>query len=463
MPPTAPGPIPAGPPPARPANPFAGLPLTDFVRDGAALVFLFSVLGTTWQLPGDNGGDEWWVVLSVLLAAASLAVPYLSRADLIPGWSLAHYRITKIGLCLPLAASVVGALINELVHVGDDFEGGIGVAVGFALAGLALAVQPRVADDPHHGEDPIWHRAAVMAGLAAVAVGTLQFIGFVIDNSDDVFDEPLLFVSLVLLTVGLLLAMFLWPLLDVIARKPGAPLVWSVIGFTLLGTALLGQADDGGALFFWPPAEKWSGFLGYGGTFVLGAAIGLGAAAAIGRRTATAGVHPYTTWIRTASAALLVSAAGSAVAVVGFAFGVAVDLDNLEAAQVVVVVLVVVTAVSAYLAHMLLADPARNRITVLGLAGGTIVLGFITMGVVNGQDLGIESLVLGHGALPITGWVVASWVTLPALAVFALCVPTAVRSALGPLVTPSSTAPPIPPQAPPPGPATPPYPPAPPG
>lgn len=454
MPPSGPGPMPAAPPPTRPANPLAGLPLTDFVRDAAALVFLFSVLGTTWQLPGDDGGDQWWVVLSVLLAAASLAVPYLSRAHLIPGWTLAHYRITKVGLCLPLAVSVVGALINELVHVGDDFEGGIGVAVAFALAGLALAVQPRTADDPHHGEDPIWHQAAVIAGLGAVAVGTLQFVGFVIDNSDDVFDEPLLFVSLMLLTVGLLLAMYLWPLLDVVAHRPGAPLVWSVVGFTLLGTALLGQADDGSALFFWPPAEKWSGYLGYGGTFVLGAAIGLGAAAAVGRRTTTGGAHPYATWIRTASSALLVSAVGSVVVVVGFAFGVAVDLDDLEASQIVVVVLVVIAAVTAYLAHMLLADPQRNRLTILGLAGGTIVLGFITMGVVNGQDLGIESLVFGHGALPITGWVVASWVTLPALAVFALCAPGAVRSALGPLVTP---APQMPPQAPP---ATPPYPPA---
>jgi hypothetical protein len=47
-----------------------------------------------------------------------------------------------------------------------------------------------------------------------------------------------------------------------------------------------------------------------------------------------------------------------------------------------------------------------------------------------------DAELIGATALtfPITGWVVAAWVTLPALAAYALMVPPEVRAALGPLV-----------------------------
>ncbi len=422
------------PQPARSTvNPFLGWPVADYVRDGGALFCLFACLGMTWDGSGDNGGEKWWVVISVLLAVASLAAPYLARARVVPGWSPLHWRLVKLALTVPFLASVLAALVNELVNAGDDFEGGIGVAVAMGLAGAALAAQPRDADDPMHGEDRIWNLAAVVAAVAAVAVGLLMFVGSIIE-SDDIFDEFLAFLAVAVGTVGLLLAMAGWPAVGLLRGDAGSRRVFSVVAFTVLGTALFALADDGTALFFWPQVEKWYGAFGYGGTFVLGAAAGLSVASALARRPTGAG-DPVEGWMRTASGALLVSAGGSLLVFVALVLGLLNDVDDIEAAPIVVAVLVLVAAGCAGFASTLFRDARRNRLLALGLIGACVLVGLIAMGVANGNDRNWEALYLGaSAALPVTGWVVAAWVTLPVLAVYALTVPRPVRSALGPLV-----------------------------
>jgi hypothetical protein len=87
-------------------------------------------------------------------------------------------------------------------------------------------------------------------------------------------------------------------------------------------------------------------------------------------------------------------------------------------------------------------DPGRNRVVVLALLGAEVVFGFIAMGIINGEEVALgpvrlpDAELIGATALtfPITGWVVAAWVCLPALAAYALTVPPEVRAALGPLV-----------------------------
>jgi len=433
-------PPPTGYPAAYPAvrptvprvNPFHGWPVSDYVRDAAAAFCLFSCLGMWWEISREpEGGEQWWVVISVLLAVASLATPYLAKAGVVPGWTPLHWRLVKAAANLPFLASVLAAVVNELVHVGDDLEGGIGAGVGMGLCGVALALQPRAADDPMQREDRYWNVAAVAAALGAGGLAVLMFTGFVIDN-DDLFDEPLAFFAYAVVAVAMLLAVMCWPLVGYVTGSASGRRVFATATFTLLGTALLAHADDGTALFFWPQVEKWyGGGFGIGGTLLIGGAAGLSVARSLGRRP-TEYTEPVSEWTRTASTALMVTVAGTAVALVALVLGVLLDSDELASSVVVAVLLLAVAGAAAF-AYVLLADPRKNRPVALAAIAGCVVLGFVAMGVINGNDLNIEALG-SDPSIPITGWVVAAWLTLPLLAAYALTVPRPVRDAFGPLI-----------------------------
>jgi hypothetical protein len=454
--------------PAMPrVNPFLGWPVSDYVRDAAAAFCLFACLGMWWDISDDpKGGDHWWVVISVLLSVASLALPYVCKAQVVPGWTPLHFRLAKLAANVPFLASVLAAVVNELVNLGEDFEAGLGAGIGMGLAGAMLAIQPRAADDPMHREDRFWNRAAAGVAIAAVAVGILMFVGFVIDT-DDLFDEVAGFFAFLLVSLGMLLVLAGWPLAGFLGGSAAWRRVFSTSTFTLIGTALFAHADDGAALFFWPLVEKWyggaTGFggIGIGGTFLIGAAAGLSVARSLSRRPGEQ-TEPVAEWAKTASSALLVTAAGALVSAVALVLGIVTDSGD-PAAPIVVTVLVLAIAGAAGYASILLRDPRKHRLLALGLITGIVVVGLVVMGVVNGQDMNIEALGTGP-SIPVTGWVVAAWVTLPLLAAYALTVPGQVRTALGPLVPqqaaypqgypqqPSYPAPPGPPPSQPPAP-----------
>ena len=124
------------------ANPFLGVPVGDYVRDAAAVVLLFALLGKPWDLDGDASG-HWWVVLSALVAITSIAVPYVAKAGAVPGLGRDQALLLKVALNVPLLVSAFAAVVNDLVNATDFLDGGIGSAVGIALTGSALAVRPR--------------------------------------------------------------------------------------------------------------------------------------------------------------------------------------------------------------------------------------------------------------------------------------------------------------------------------
>jgi len=434
-------PPPAGYPMARPpaprVNPFVGWPVSDYLRDAGATFCLFACLGMWWEISIDPaGGERWWVVIAVLLSVASLATPYLAKAAVVPGWTPLHWRLVKAASIVPFLASALAAVINELVHVGDDFEGGIGAGVGMGLCGAMLALQPREADDPMRREDRYWNVAGIASALGAAGLALLMFAGFAIDT-DDLFDEPLAFFAIAVVAVGMLLVVMGWPMLNYLTGSASGRRVFGTAAFTLMGVALFAHADDGSALFYWPQVEKWYGGvmgfggIGIGGTLLIGAAAGLSVAHSLGRRP-TEQTEPAAEWIRTASTALMVSFVGTSVALLAVVLGIAKDSDELASA-IVVAVLMMAIAADAGLAYVLLADPRKNRPLILGMIAVCVVLGFVVMGVVNGNDMNIEALGSGP-SVPLTGWVVAVWLTLPLLAGCSLTVPKAVRDALGPLV-----------------------------
>ncbi len=45
-------------------NPFLGVPVADFVKDGAAALALLVALGQPWDWSSD-ANDHWWVVISM--------------------------------------------------------------------------------------------------------------------------------------------------------------------------------------------------------------------------------------------------------------------------------------------------------------------------------------------------------------------------------------------------------------
>ena len=428
-------------------NPFIGWPIADYVRDGAALFCLFATLGMPWHIEADDkGGEQWWVVISVLLSVASLAVPYVAKARVVPAWGPTHFRLLKLGLNVPFLASVLAALIDELINVGELGEGGLGVGIAMGLAGCALALQPRQADeDPSH--TPTTRSGTTRPGsraVAAPAVGVLAFLGYIVDDvADDgvLFDEALGFFALFLVTVVMMLVVVGWPAVGMFGGSPAWRRVFATAVVHGAGgrvvrprqrrrraVHLAARSRSGTA----PPASAarscW--------------APPPGSPSPARRSAGPARVLPQLDgWLRTARSAVMVSAAGTAVAALALLVGI-VNSDEVEASAIVATLMVVVIGAAAGVALTMLSDPGRNRVVLLALLGAEVVVGFIAMGIINGEEVALGPVRLPDAALvgataltfPITGWVVAAWVCLPVLAAYALTVPQEVRTAFGPLV-----------------------------
>jgi hypothetical protein len=215
--------------------------------------------------------------------------------------------------------------------------------MAMGLAGCALAVQPRQADEePGHADDPLWNNAARFTAVAAPAVAVLAFLGYIVDDvaGDGVlFDEPLGFFALFLVTVAMMLVVVGWPAVGLFGGSPAWRRVFATAAFTVLVVGLFSLAGDGDGLFTWPPFEKWNGAAGIGGTFVLGAAAGLAVSRAQERRS-NGVLAPLDGWLRTARVAVMVSAAGSGVAALALLAGI-VNSDDVEASAIVATLLVV--------------------------------------------------------------------------------------------------------------------------
>ncbi|MEO9322693.1 hypothetical protein ABFT23_04330 [Nocardioides sp. C4-1] len=426
--------------PAQPkVNPFVGWPIYDYVRDAAAAVALFCTFGMPWRLDdqGDNkAGNTWWVIIAILLAVVSLAVPYLAKARVVSSWGPQHYRLVKLGLNAPLVISVLVGVLMELVHLGDDFEGGLGSGIGMALAGVALAVQPRQAEeDPGHADDRLWNKVATVVYASAVGLTALLFVTWLLHGVIDVdsfFDPVLQFLTAVVAFLLVPAALVGYPVyMLLIGSKIDA---WrralATVGFSVVVIALFALASDRAGLFFWPDFDKWNGALALGvGGLPGGSSLLVGAAAgfAISRsqQRATAGPDQVGSWTQTVAAALQLSAAGSGL--VALAILLMMIDDEVGAGPIIVIVLLLAAAGGAGFGLTLLSDVRKNRMILLGVLAGIAVIGIVALAVNNSDDTGFYVLLNN-------GYAVAAWLALPGLAAYALTVPPEVRTALGPLV-----------------------------
>lgn len=138
-----------GPGAAPRPNPFAGTPVIDFVRDGAAVILLLLSLALPWRVGGDGlfsfgvqlTAGRIDVLLITLLSVLSVAISYLARAGVLG----AAMPATKVVLIRSLANAPY--LIIVLLYIVFDAAqiGGIGIGTGAAvgLTGALLAALPR--------------------------------------------------------------------------------------------------------------------------------------------------------------------------------------------------------------------------------------------------------------------------------------------------------------------------------
>ena len=187
---------PAQPKPQRPSA-FAGITLSDYVRDGIAVLALFFSLFMAWVYgdgyagEGSKAGTRVDVLLITILSILSVGISYLWRAGLF-GPSVGYKRIQDLRLLAnaPYVVLVLVYLVLVLASDGDSSSGfyGLGGAVAFGLAGAVLAAQPRRAEIAPGPGDDAPHRRWVfitlgLVGLAAVAT-LVQIIRFLVLVSD---------------------------------------------------------------------------------------------------------------------------------------------------------------------------------------------------------------------------------------------------------------------------------------
>src|SRR5690606_16687284 len=125
-------------------HPFGDIAAADYVRDAVALVLLIASLSMQWDATGE-AADRLHVVLVTLLAMASLTLPYLRRAGVLPdGWGNVEVRVARALANVPYVAVVALTIVIDIAA--DGPTGGGGVGLGCGLAGAVLAHQPREAD-----------------------------------------------------------------------------------------------------------------------------------------------------------------------------------------------------------------------------------------------------------------------------------------------------------------------------
>lgn len=421
--------------PAAPRpNPFKGIPVADFVRDGAALLLLLVSLAL-WVTPGEKVGDSYHFVLIIVtvISVLSLALPYLARGGVFPAsWTVHQTRLARQVANAPYVLAVVVYVVLDIFKVGDSY--GVGTAFGLGLAGALLAAQPRETEMGPENLDlaaPKTWRAVTfgIAGLAAVTM-LISLVMFLVDAGD--------YGSAIIVILGIvswlvLVGFFGWAVYGVLVeRSPSWRLFLVGLGTALVVVFLFGSGDSSSflqaqsthALFWNAPPTILSLQAGLGSVFLPALAAAVSSPAF--RRTLRS-EDTTTSWIGTAVHALdyLAIVAGSAVVLSALWIGIP-NRDLLEiglGGLITSIILGLVVAGAAVYARLTLAArPANGRNLAFGAAGLALVLGIVL--IVVAPTIGnrfAEYKLVSEGHLLLA-------FALPAIIVVALTVPKEIRA-----------------------------------
>ncbi len=395
------------------ASPFAGIPVSDYVRDGVAALLLLVSLALPWDV-SSRASDKIEVVLLTILSLLTLALPYLARTGVLPTtWTVHTTRKVRLLANAPYVLLVLVYLVVDVVGGGDlaDGWGGVGSAAALGLAGALLAAQPRESELGPQDQDRAVTDRWLQALLALAALLALTVLLTVILTATGTRLGGALFVLLVIVAAVFVLALAGLPAYGTWRRSEAARLTLVGLGVMLAVAFVLRSGNDGLVTI-----ESTHG--GRFGLVLVPALAAVAAAPAVHRAMAAA--DPVTTWVRVAVNALdlvLVVAGYVAVSAV-----LTLAADGGELVPVVPLVLAIVVGVLAaavaFVARRSLArDATTGRPLALGGAGVVALLGIVLLVVTSNRVVlggGVEHVLLAFG--------------LPLLVVGALTVPREVRA-----------------------------------
>lgn len=400
-------------PPSR--HPFGDIRPADYVRDIVALVVLIASLSMPWDAAG-AAADRLHVVLVTLLSMASLALPYLRRAGVLPdGWGNAEVRVARALANVPYFVVVVLTIVIDIAAEGPD-TGGVGVGVGFGLAGAVLAAQARAADhDADRDLGELWRM--ITLGLAAVvaALTVVRLVVVLVRLADaPVADWGA--VTMALLEPLIFLAVLAVPVFGLLGRSASARIVLLSVGVT--GAVLgLWRMSEGGGLQevliirdVGPMELLW-----------LATAAAASAAGVAGRMAPVSG---YELWTGAATRAL-----GLATVLAGlsalFWVVVVTSFEEGRGTTITVLLLLLLALIASVVGRSSVrANPRQGRPVALAVAAVLTLIVIVDLAVQTAGQFGLLTI----SALTMTGLVV-----LAALVVFALTAPKSVRDELGPV------------------------------
>lgn len=390
-------------------SPFAGIPVSDFVRDGVAAVLLLVSFALPWDV-SHRASDKVEVVLLTILSLLSLALPYLARTGVLPAsWTVHTTRQVRLLANAPYVLLVAVYLVVDVVGGGDlsDGWGGVGSAAALGLAGALLAAQPRQSElgpeDLDRAVTDQWLRVllvlSAVLGVSAVLTVILTIVGATGIGAIGVL--------VVLLNAVFVVALAGLPALGTWRRSEAARLTLVGLGVILASAFVLGSGDNG---ILTIEGTHLGGF----GLVLVPALAAVASSPAVCR--AMAPVPEARAWVGVALRGLdLVVVVGAYLAV----RGVLELADGRRGVPVVlgVVIGLLVAGVALVARRSLARDAATGRPLALGAAGVVALLGIVLLvvtanRVANGG--GVEHLLLAFG--------------LPLLVVYALTVPQEVRA-----------------------------------
>ncbi|UWX97788.1 hypothetical protein N2K95_03635 [Arthrobacter zhaoxinii] len=383
---------------AKRPSAFAGVPVSDYVRDGLAVLALFASLFMTWSSgssyedDGSKAGTRVDVLLITLLSILSVGVSYLWRAGVF-GPTIGYRRIQDIRLLanLPYVLLVlVYFALSMLSEFGFDGVRYLDGAVAFGLAGALLAAQPRRGEIAPGDVDAARHRRwlFVMLGIVGLAAVTtmVQVITFALSAADyasaasDSFWAYMVAQSLAaLLSVAVLALVALKVFLGSDAwRFTGVALG---VGAAFLSVLVLLGVDSVGLGYF--PGSAWFSILLW---MAFGAAVSAPSVARTTHRTAVAPGDRLTALRPVLVLTLILASALAVLMLVGLGQTVVEDLDGVATWSVGLVLALLLAAATVVVVKLAGRDERSAFVMGSVYAGAVFVLSLILMILFEVQD-----------------------------------------------------------------------------
>lgn len=380
------------PAPVRSVNPFAAVPVGDYVRDAVALLLLLVPLGMAWDLE-DKATDKVYVILVTLLSIISLALPYLKATSVLPpNLTPAQLRVVRLAANAPYLIVVLVTLVlgylGELSDGRFDYGDGVGVGLVLGLAGALLAAQGRASEQDAAGDGNLWRSIVLTLAGLGVVTGVVSGIIVLIDMGD-VLDWSQLVV--LLLTIVFFIGVPLVPVLGM-ARGDAAwrdvAVALGVVGIMVSFWAMGAEETIGEAWSLRLPLPlSGAGDVGAlnGPQYLFWPAIGAaGAAAGIAARARQAAGAQR--WVMVTRRVLETAGLLAVLAVVILAIRL---VDNEDARGPIITVLVVtLIALAATLVgrNALVSDARAGRSVAMGVAGVFVVIGIVIASLLGTAD-----------------------------------------------------------------------------